>query len=235
MKVIYRISDGGQSKVKPEYVTKRGCFIHFIKVFKGYDIYIIADNVSDETYEFLLGYVSESKIMRTKLHNCKSFLYSVRYAIENFNESELIYLAEDDYLYLPHAPKIIEEGLTIGDYSTGYDHPDKYYNPSVGLYGGNPLIRNGGEITFVLLTESSHWKVANSTTMTFAASVKTLKEDYSVYEKYCTGVVPNDFQMFLELARIPKRRKLVSSLPGVSTHGETAWLSRLTDWGKEIN
>jgi len=233
MKVIYRISDSGQSKIKPEYITKRGCFLHFMKVFGEYEIYIIADNVGEETYTFLTKYVKPERITRTQLHNAKSFLYSVRFAIEHFGENDSVYLAEDDYLYTPNAPGIIEEGLGIGDYSTGYDHPDKFLNTSIGLNGGNPLIRNGGEVTFVLLSESSHWKITNSTTMTFATKVKYLKEDYPIYEKYCQNNIPGDFAMFLELARNNKR-KLVSPLPGVSTHGETAWLSRLTDWSEQI-
>ena len=234
MKVIYRISDGGQAKNKPEYVTKRGCFLHFMKVFYSYDIYVVADNVSDDTFNFLKEYVPESKIRRTQLHNAKSFLYSVRFAIENFDDSESVYLAEDDYIYTPNAPVIIEEGLTIGDYSTGYDHPDKFFNPSIGITGGNPLIRNGGEITTVLISNSTHWKVTNSTTMSFASTVSTLKKDYPIYEKYCQGNIPGDFAMFLELAKLPNRRKLVSPLPGVSTHGETIWLTRLVNWAKEI-
>jgi hypothetical protein len=36
--------------------------------------------------------------------------------------------------------------------------------------------------------------------------------------------------MFLELRE--KNELLVTSIPGYSTHGETAWLSPLTNWSK---
>jgi hypothetical protein len=52
MKVLYRFSDGGYNKIKPSYVSKRGCFLHFLQVFKNYDIYLFADNVKDETFQF---------------------------------------------------------------------------------------------------------------------------------------------------------------------------------------
>jgi hypothetical protein len=53
MKVFYRISDGGYNKIKPEYVCKKlDVFERFYKIFNKYDIYVIADNVCDETYNF---------------------------------------------------------------------------------------------------------------------------------------------------------------------------------------
>jgi hypothetical protein len=69
--------------------------------------------------------------------------------------------------------------------------------------------------------------------MTFAAKVQTLKEDLDIYMKYCSRSPPNDFGMFCELIQ-QKKRKLVSPLPSVSTHGETQWLAKLVDWEKEV-
>ena len=231
MKVIYRISDGGNSKLKPDYVTKKGCFLHFINIFKDYDIYVVADNVSDNTYNFLSSNIDSSKIVKTFLGNAKSFIFCIEFALKHFSETDKVYFAEDDYIYTKNAPKIIEEGLSIADYSSGYDHPDKYINHSEG--GPNPYISNGGEETRVLLTDSSHWKLTNSCCMTFATTIKTIKEDLQIYKKYCV-VHPLDFQMFSELI-FHKKRKLVSAIPGVSTHGETKWLGKFVDWEKEIN
>jgi hypothetical protein len=54
MKVLYRISDGGNKKAKPKQVyDKKLMFRHFIRVFRGHDIFVFADNVSDTTYQFL--------------------------------------------------------------------------------------------------------------------------------------------------------------------------------------
>jgi hypothetical protein len=232
MKILYRISDGGYNKIKPTYVTKRGCFLHFIKIFRGYDIYVIADNVSESTYDFLKEHIDPSKIFKTSLSNAGSFMYALDFAINNFNNNEKVYFAEDDYIYTKEAPKIIEEGLDIADYSCGYDHPDKYINHNEG--GPNPFVSNGGELTRVILSKNRHWKVTNSCCMTFATTVKQCKEAYPIFEKYCNTNHPYDFHIFQDLYK-HKGRRLVSCIPAVSTHGEIQWLSKFVDWEKEFN
>jgi hypothetical protein len=66
--------------------------------------------------------------------------------------------------------------------------------------------------------------------MTFAAKIKTLRKDEKILRKYTSGEHPYDFQMFLELRNIG--RTLITPIPGYSTHGETTWLSPLTNWSK---
>ena len=231
MKVIYRISDSSNVKTKPLYLTKTDTFLHFLKIFINEDIYVIADNVCDETYIFLLQHVNYDKVLRTNLGNTASFMYSANFAINTFdNDEEIIYFAEDDYIYTKDAPKIIAEGLNIADYSSGYDHPDKYINHNEG--GPNPFISEGGESTRVLISNSSHWKITNSCCMTFAVKIKTIKQDINVYGKYCGGRNPYDFQMFCELRNT---RKIVSCIPSVSTHGEIEYLAKFIDWDKEFH
>jgi hypothetical protein len=231
MKILYRISDGGNSKEKPFFVyDKKRMFLHFINIFKNNDIYIFADNVSEDTYNFLIKNYDSSMIFRISLGNSKSFMYIVDYVISNFDNNEKIYFAEDDYIYTKNAPKIIEEGLSIAEYSSGYDHPDKYINKN---QGGNPFVENGGELTRVILTQNTHWKLTNSCCMTFASTVNIIKEDYEIFKKYCCEKDPGDFNIFCDLYKF-KNRKLVSCIPSVSTHGETRWLAKFIDWQKEF-
>jgi hypothetical protein len=233
MKILYRISEMGNPKNKPSYVNPKNVFLHFIRVFRNYEIYVIADNVSDDLYQFLCCVnANKERVIRTSLNNSGAFMYAVNYAINNFNDDDAVYFAEDDYVYTKTAPIIIEEGLRISDYSSGYDHPDKYINYAEG--GPNPHISGGGELSRVLMTSNSHWKYTNSCCMTFATTVKILKEDLDIYAKHCSGKCPGDFGMFTDLVQ-GKKRTLVSAIPSVSTHGETAWLAKLIDWEKEIN
>jgi hypothetical protein len=122
----------------------------------------------------------------------------------------------------------LKEGFGLGaSFISLYDHPDKYLDPSE---GGNPYCVGGAEDTRVYLTDSCHWKLTNSTTMTFASKVSTLKRTEPILRKWTSGPHPDDFKMFLELRE--NNELLVTSIPGYSTHGETAWLSPLTNWSK---
>lgn len=227
MKVLYRISEGGNNKYKPSFVyDKRAMFLHFMNIFKDEDVYIFADNVNDELYDFLMENCRNCKLYKIALGNARSFMFILDYAINNFSDDDQVYFAEDDYIYKKIAPKIISEGLTIADYSSGYDHPDKYLNYSEG--GPNPFIEKGGELTRVMITNSSHWKLTNSCCMTFASKVRTLKEDYNIFKSECECY----FGIFLNLHK--KNRTLVSCIPAVSTHGEVQWLSKFVDWYKEF-
>lgn len=64
--------------------------------------------------------------------------------------------------------------------------------------------------------------------MTFAAKVSTLRDAEDILRKHTSGKHPNDFDMFLELRN--NNKLLITSIPGYSTHGETSWLSPLTNW-----
>lgn len=229
LNVLYRISDGGNSKVKPEKVyNKKTMFRHFIDTFQHHQIYVFADNVCDDTYNYIISYFPyPERVFRINLGNSFSFLHTAYFAIQHFEAEDTVYFAEDDYIYTPNAPTILEEGLAIAPYVTGYDHPDKYVNRNEG--GPNPYIERGGEATRVLLSPHSHWKWTNSTCMTFGTKVKYIVEDMEFYIRNCQGGNPNDFELFCQLYKY-NNRFLISPLPAVCTHGETQWLAPLVDW-----
>lgn len=228
MKLIYRISDAGYNKVKPEYINNEKCLKNFVNVFGWEDLHIIADNVSEETNLMMLKYVPQSCIEYVSVgHGAGTFNLALDLALM-YEEDEIIYFIENDYLHTPNSLKILKEGFDLGaSFVSLYDHPDKYLPPEK---GGNPYCQGGAEDTRVYLTKNSHWKITNSTTMTFAAKVKTLKENESILREFTKSTHPNDFAMFLELRK--NNKLLITPIPGCSTHGETAWLSPLTDWSK---
>jgi len=101
------------------------------------------------------------------------------------------------------------------------------------MNGANPFVEEGGEVTRVILTDTCHWKLTNSTTMTFAGKVRNIKLHESVFREYTKTSHPHDFDMWIHLRQ--KGVGLITPIPGFSTHGESEWLSPLTDWSEYVN
>ena len=213
MLCFYRYSDKGKNPTDYGYgVTKRQCFESFFEEFKGEKIILILDNSSDESYDYFKPFGLD--ITRTSLGNGASAYFAMEHAIKSFSE-EIIYFAEDDYLYKSKkCVTLIKEGLEFSDYCSLYDHGDKYKNFNS---QPNPLLKYDGESTVLFRTKNSHWKYTNSSTMTFATRREVLFEDLSLIKIFCTNPVPLDFRMFLELERV-KKRKIATCVPGRSTH-----------------
>lgn len=210
MKTIYRISDNSYKKIKLPCCTKTLCLDNFLDCFKKID-YVIADNCSDKTIEYL----NEKKlnVLKTNLGNAGSFMHSLEIAMsQDVNEEEIFYFVEDDYIhnsYCKNLSEVIESGLNFADYVTLYDHPDKYSDKY-----------DFGEICKVRNVKKQHWKNSISTTMTFAAKVKTLKQDYDIFYNICHGEFhPNDHEIFLDLKN-KKNRNLYVAIPGLCVHAD---------------
>jgi hypothetical protein len=226
MKIIYRISDAGYKKEKPEYINNENCLKNAVNVFSDANWSIIADNISTETNDMIQKYKSRDHIYYVSVgHGAGTFNLALDEALQ-YEDDEIVYFIENDYLHKPGSQQIIEEGIELGaSFVSLYDHPDKYLSPS---QGGNPYCEGGAEDTRVYLTKSTHWKITNSTTMTFAAKVSTLKRTESILRKYTQGSYPEDFKLFLELRE--QSELLITPIPGYATHGETKWLSPLINW-----
>lgn len=231
--IAYRTSDKGNPKEKLPNFDRYYYLDRVIKLFQGWEFVFILDNVTSETQQiFTNKYQKDGEIITTTLGNSGSYNFVIDYIISKFDDG-IVYLLEDDYLHLPGSSEAIIEGLEISDYVTLYDHPDKY------LDGINPLIKNNSELTRVYLTSSCHWKETNSTTMTFATKVKTLKKDVFFHKLFTVGIksmaliskkrfgykkIPMDYPLWRSLIKL-KGRKLISPIPAFSTHTELAWLA----------
>ena len=230
LKAIYRISDGSYKKEHFPFATKEACLKNFLRVFqlpRG-DLFIIADNVGEATWEMVNNL--HPNAVRTQIgHGAGSWRYGAfDMALKHFSEDDVVYFVEDDYLHLPGSARVLLEGMAVADYVSLYDHNDKYMSADEG--GPNHFIEHGGEITRVIRTPSTHWKVTNSTTMTFATTVKVLREDKNIWDKYTRERHPHDYQAFLTIAQ--KARSLITPIPGYSTHCEPFWAAPGVDWEK---
>lgn len=206
MIILYRLSDKSCNKLKIPGCTKDYCLNNFLSNLQSnYKFYLILDNCNKET---IIKYNYLENIIITNLGNSNSFLYTLQFALNNFN-NEIIYFVEDDYLHKKDSLKLINEGLEYFDYVSLYDHPDKYLEE-----------RYEDKICKLLKTENTHWKSSVSTTMTFASKVKTLKRDYHIWEKYTKNFnYPQDHNAFVEINGFEATTsKLGISIPGNSEH-----------------
>ncbi len=235
MKVYYRISNNSNNKLKITGATKEACLLNSLREFQPYvdEFFIIADNVTDRNLvEFLEKINLEYEnvhIEYASLGNAGSFWFLYEKSLL-LNDNMEVYFLEDDYIHKQNSFKILKEGLQRADYVTLYDHMDMYTNHSDG--GDNPYIENGGEITRVILTPSSHFKLTISTTLTFATTTRVLKDDFNIWKLFTGGIHVSDFHAFLALKE--KGRSLITSIPGYSTHACIGYLSPLTNWETEI-
>ncbi len=224
MKVLYRISDGSYKKERFPHATKQGCLENFLKHFPSEEVTVYADNVKDETYEWIKTYNLE--VIRTNGGSSAAGFRIVLSEAVKLAESEIVYFVEDDYFHLQNSRNVLLEGLDRAHYVSLYDHVDKYIPASM---GGNPYIdEDAAEVTKVFLTKSTHWKLTNSTTMTFATRVSTLIEDKEIWEQFTVGTYPRDFDCFIHLRE--RGKTLATPIPGYSTHCEPRWAAPLIDW-----
>lgn len=228
VKLIYRTSKKGYNKIKPEYVNNENCFLNAYKIFGSkVDWLIICDNVDDRDLDIIKNTVSHDNVKTVSIgHGAGTFNVALDEALK-LNDVDIAYFLENDYIHRANSYEALVDGFYLGaDYISLYDHPDKYMD------GINPYVEGGGETTKVFLGNVCHWKLTNSTTMTFAAKVKTLREDEKILRRWTSGNHPDDFKMFIELRE--SGRSLITPIPGYSTHGETNWLCPIIDWKKEI-
>ena len=230
MKVYYRLSnlEAGMSKKKIPNATKQHCLENCIKEFGKENITILGDTLNEETKT----YVESLNLRLIEVSNgtgAGTFRDALDLAIKENKDNDLVYLLEDDFLHKPNSKNIIIEGLSkYNGYITLYDHPDKYLNKE---NGGNPFIEQGGEATRLVKTDSVHWKITNSTVMSFACRTSRIKSDYELILKHSSANITDSFRFFIDLNQI-KGIPVLSSVPGYSTHCESSWLSPLTNWNE---
>lgn len=253
MKIIYRISPegAGYKKNKPNYVNNENCLKNFIKVFGADDILILFDeDYCIKNYESVDPNVQQSILdFDMLIESCDNNYIDYRFiqagsSAQSFNEAlkialtyedeEIVYFVENDYIHKFGAKNVLqnvfETNICDKLFVSLYQHPDKFLHSN---FGGNPFVNaNGGYNTILYASQDCYWNVVDSTTMTFATKVKTLKECVSIIKEFTFGDYPFDAPMFWKLNK--NGCKLVTPLPTFATHGETEWLSKFEDWEQII-
>jgi len=217
----YRMHSKCGSSNSIDYISNEKCLKNFIKCISDTNnLTINIDNSGPEFYSQI--HDIHKNITETSLGNGRSFLWFVSKAIQERSDQDIIYFVENDYIHLPNVDEYLIDGFSTGaNYVTLYDHLDKYTD----LYNG---LRSE-----IFAGKKCYWRTTPSTCMTFAAKVKTLKQDFNLIKFFCdTSGPPADHQMFLGLGK--NNRVLVSPMPGRCTHGESCCISPYIEWEKFI-
>ena len=187
-------STNSHNKPRPEWFDREKIFDSFISTLDervDYTAFHDSGNGNIEDH-FLIG--KEVKIITEKGGNdAQSFLNVLNYVIkQNYDDNDIIYFLEDDYLHKQGWIDIMLEGFEyIGaDYYTLYDHPDKYYLPMYESLQSK-----------IIATPSIHWRTTPSTTNTYACKLETLKKHLDIHIKSCDLVEKwtKDHDKFTEL------------------------------------
>jgi len=217
-------------RTRPEWFNK-------IKVFENFKN-TLDPNLVNYTIVYDEFYGSIDKTFLAKEKNveiincgseCDSFLKTLDIIqSRNFEDNQIVYLLEDDYLHRFGWCNVMLEGFEI--------------NPSyLTLYDFDFFIESG-YLCEIFKTKSSHWRAVPGTTNTFACKYKTLLEDLDVHKKYSSThaikeekgfYFSKDYDKFWELNQ--NQKYVISPMPGWSTHCDANHLSPIIDWGKIIN
>ena len=170
-----------------------------------------------------------------------------------YNINDIIYIVENDYCHRRGAQNAILDGMNIADYTTLYDHPDKY--PEATFEQDHCGVLYSDIRSKIILGRTGHWRTTTSTCGTYATTAEVLLNDMDLHRKYAkmvdapeekpktaseaeytgTGAWAagvHDCPLFHKLVLV-KQRTLVSSVPGYCTHGD--WFSPYINWEEEMN
>jgi hypothetical protein len=209
-------SEISKYKSRPSWFSREKCFL---SLYKESSInHIIIYDIS-RGFNPVINY-SDFNVQVIKKEfgsEAKSFQFCLG-LIKQFNKDDIVYFLEDDYLHLPEWEEVLIEGIGLNPngYITLYDHPDKYTD----LYKGLEYE--------IIQGEKFKWRTTPSTTNTFAAKVKTIKEDLANHFTYSCFPITKDHEKFITLGK--RGRRLINPIPSISTHVENNMLASNINW-----
>ena len=215
-------------RVRPFWYNKTQVFENFKNTLNPdlVNYTIVYDEFYGSINKTFLSQEKNVKIIKCG-SECDSFLETLNIIqSQNFDDEQIIYLLEDDYIHRSGWCDIMLEGFNLkSHYLTLYDFDRMSQEYSCKIF----------------TTLSSHWREVPVTTNTFACKYKTIIEDIEIHQKYSINGVKEkegfhfsrDYDKFWELHR--QKRYLISPMPGWSTHCDKNAISPVIDWKKIMN
>lgn len=193
--VVYRITASDGPKPRPPFYSKDRClasFLRAVEVAPPDSLTFLHDGPSTGPRRDVMAHAG-TLIELPSVGNSGSCKVALSFADSHgWADDDLVYFAEDDYLYQPNAIEhLVEAAGTISDdvgFFTLYDHPDLYRLPVHERFRKkHPAATIVGDYT---------WRPVRSTTMTFAARVGHLRRWTWLFVLGCRDSYPLDFAMW---------------------------------------
>jgi len=221
------ISSNSANKTRPSWFTKEKALKNLLdSKDENTFVTILLDTASapDPSEHFTDAYSKRGELKvvpRKGGTDAHSFINLIEYVTSlNIDPDDIVYLLEDDYVHREGWCKALRDAFdaSLADYVTLYDHSDKYGSLYKGLKSE------------LYVTPSCHWRSTPSTTNTYAMLFDTIVNHKTVHLKFSDIKVGYTFDhnKFMYLGSMGK--KLISPIPGFSTHVEEEHLSPVIDW-----
>ena len=258
--VVYRISASENHKARPAFYSKRVALASFLESLARVevvgDVHFLCDGPVSE--DLVATMRARGAIVELPgLGNSGSYRRALAMLHEppRWSDDDLVYFAEDDYLYRPEAlAEMVTAAheIVAASFFTPYDHPD---------YQSTPVHQRFRRLHRKELWNvgSTRWRSVRSTTMTFGARVGPMRAAAGIHELGTRGPGPRDFEtwsalqstsprflvartvghsdaldtvsLLRALPRCFERRDLlVAPEPSLATHLEDPWLAVGGDW-----
>lgn len=158
--------------------------------------------------------------------NQPSFRYQLDLALSSTRD--VIYFAEDDYLYVPEAIREIYRFANQSDqFWSPYDHPDRYTRTDDRGDGRTEVQivaewRKLADDTWEC--EGRHWRRVESVCMTFGGERELFAKNKDLlHDHACTG-------RYLWYPILDEGSELWSPIPALATHVRNGYMSMCVDW-----
>lgn len=181
------------------------------------ELIVIYDEISSLTLSFLNDTANSLiRFYKVPKHKWNEHLHTIKLfsileqEMKNYNDSDWIYIVEDDYLHSENALNIMRDAQKYwGGFMVPYELPSYYIED---IYSK------------ILIGETCHWRTVHKGTMTTCARVLTIKENMEIFKK----MAPRSNDTMFET--IYKDTPCICPLPGVASHLAKGQMTPIVDW-----